>query len=297
MSLARACLAPFSVLAAVCVGLLAATGLYDAGRQVASIDALLTTLYGRALLGKVGLVLAVGVFGLLNMIALRPHLVDPLRRLLRLPAGWTPLPPTRMRSLLVVEAAFGVLLLAAVGLLTAAPPARGPAFAPAPEATPSFQSTSAEDLLVSLSVKPNRPGSNVFEARAVSTRRPAPGEIEQVKLRFTSSEGSVVSPPLEEVEPGRYRLGGDYLSSAGPWRIEALVERTGLQASQVGFDWTVASPVPPREVLVSDRPLEPLLLRAAGVLLLAFVLVAAAVLLVRRPPGSRRRGFGPGVAR
>jgi len=285
--LARACLAPFSLLAVASVGLLAATGLYYAGRQVASLDALLTTLYGQALLGKIGLVLAVGAIGLLNTLILRPHLADPLARLLRRPAGWTPLPPTRLRSLLLAEAAFGISVLATVGLLTAAPPARGPEFAPAPEAAPSFLSSSVNDLLVSLSVRPNRPGPNVFELRAVSTRRPEPAPIERVRLRFTSSQKNVVSPQLEQIEPGRYRLGGDYLSDAGPWRIEALVKRSGLGETRAGFDWSVAPSVAPRPVLVSNRLLEPILTKASAAVLFGLAAVLAWVLVARHPLRGR----------
>jgi len=284
--LARACLAPFSLLAAACVGLLAVTGLYYAGRQVASLDALLTTLYGRALLIKISLVLAVGAIGLLNTLILRPHLADPIARLLRRPAGWTPLPPTRLRSLLLAEAAFGISILAAVGLLTAAPPARGPEFAPAPEAAPAFRSGTVEDLVVSLSVKPNRPGPNVFELRAVSTRRPAPAPIERVRLRFTSSEKNVVSPQLEEIDPGRYRLGGDYLSDAGPWRIEALVERAGLDESRAAFDWAVSQSVAPKQVLVSNRPLEPVLTKASAAVLVGLAAAFGWLLITRLRGGA-----------
>jgi copper transport protein len=296
-ALARACLGPFSLLAVACVGLLAVTGLYYAGREVASLDALLTTLYGKSLLVKLGLVLAVGVLGLLTTLVLRPHLASPVARLLRRPAGWTPVAPTHLRSLLVAEAALGLAVLLLVGLLTASPPARGPEFAPAQTAPPSFRSTTVDDLLVSLSVKPNRPGANVFEVGAVSTRRPAPREIQSVRLVFTSGERTVVSKRLDEVKPGRYRLGGEYLNEAGPWRIEALVGHGGLQASQVSFDWTVESPVPPRPVLVSSRPLEPILTRAAALLLFCLAIACAWLLVLRLAPRDRRAPVDPPIIR
>jgi copper transport protein len=292
-ALARTCLAPFSALALGCVGLLAVTGLYYAGRQVASLDALLTTSYGQALLTKVGLMLVVGLVGLLNTSILRPQLAAPLARVLRRPDGWTPVPATRLRRLLLVEATFGVALLVVVGLLTATPPARGPEFAQAPEATPSFLSGSADDLLVSLSVKPNQPGENVFEVGAASTIRPAPAAIERVRLRFTGPQGSELSPPLTEVEPGRYRSSGSFLGESGAWSIEALIDRTGLGESRTGFDWAVAPPGPPKPAVVSRRPLGPILTGAAGLLLLIGAFAASSWLLVRQLPQRRRVTVDP----
>jgi copper transport protein len=272
-ALARACLAPFSVLAAGCVGLLVVTGLYYAGRQVASLDALLTTVYGQTLLGKLGLVLGVGAVGCLNALILRD--------------GWTPLSATRLPGLLAAEATLGVGLLLVVGLLTASPPARGPEFAQVPASTPSFRSGSADDLLVSVSVKPNRPGPNIFEVGAVSTRRPAPAAIDRVRLRFTGRQGSVTSPPLTEIEPGRYRSSGRYLYESGAWRIEALVDRAGLGERRARFEWAVAPSGNPQPVLVSRRPLEPILTRAAAVLFLGLVVTCAWYLLRRLPQGRR----------
>ncbi|MCB0162615.1 MAG: copper resistance protein CopC, partial [Anaerolineae bacterium] len=63
---------PFSRVAALSVGLLVATGLYSTGRQIASIDAMITTLYGQALLGKITLMLLVGAVGLLNSMLIHP---------------------------------------------------------------------------------------------------------------------------------------------------------------------------------------------------------------------------------
>ena len=102
------------------------TGLYYAGRQVASLDALLTTLYGKALLSQGRPHARRRRPRPAEHVTLRPQLAAPPARLLRRPDGWTPLPATRLRSLLVAEAALGLGLLVAVGVLTATPPARGP---------------------------------------------------------------------------------------------------------------------------------------------------------------------------
>ena len=275
-SLVRACLKRFSWLATLSFGLVAATGLYYAGRQVASPDALVTTLYGRTLLAKSGLVLAVGAFGLLNSMLLHPRLAAPVAKLLRRPRGWTLLSLSRLRGFVLAEVSLGLLVLLAAGLLTAGPPARGPKFAPAPKTAASEVTRSVDDLLVTMSVKPNRPGENVFDVFAVSTRRPPPAEIDQVTLRFSrpATGAEIVSGPLKEVEPGRYRLGGRYLSLQGSWQIGVLVRRSGFADRTAQFAWTVASPGSPRPVVISDRPLGPLLTRAAAVILLLVLLAA-----------------------
>jgi copper transport protein len=290
-ALARASLRPFGALAALSVGVLVATGLFYAGRQVASLDALVTTLYGQVLMTKTALVLAVGAVGLATAMLLRPSLAAPLTRLLGRPRGWTPVPARRLRTLLLAETGLGLAVLATAGFLAAAVPARGPEFAPAPDAAATFRSQTVDDLLVSVSVKPALPGPNVFEVLAASTRRPAPGPIERVSLRFTDPNGATVSAPMRELEPGRYRLGGAFLATAGAWHLAAVVERAGLEETVAGFEWPVVAAGPRRAVLVSDRPLEPVLTRAS-VAAFAALLVAVAWLALRRALPTRRPAPG-----
>jgi putative copper export protein len=108
------------------VGLLIASGFYSIGRQVTSLDAMLTTLYGRALIVKVALVLCVGAFGLPNSSMLHPRLSAPLARLPRRPSGWTPLSLKRLPALVIAESTLGLLVLLATGVMLASPPAHGP---------------------------------------------------------------------------------------------------------------------------------------------------------------------------
>jgi copper transport protein len=269
LTLARASLRRFGVLAALSVGVLGVTGLYYAGRQVASLDALLTTLYGQALLAKVGLLLVAGAFGLMNVMLLRRT-------------------GQRLRPLLVAEASVGLAVLAAAALLTATLPARGPEFATAARGLPtdirSSRSVAAKDVLVTLSARPNRRGPNVFHVIAASFRRPAPAEIRGVTLRFRRGARQTVSAPMVQVAPSNYRLAGDYLRAAGSWQIEVAVERGGAADVVAGFDWRAAPPAG-RPARVSDRPLGPFLVGASVVLGL-LVLVAAVVGLL---PSLRSR--------
>lgn len=274
--LARASVGPFSRLAALSVGLLVATGLYSTGRQVASLDALLGTLYGQTLLAKLGLLLGVGLLGLLNSLAVHPRLAAPLARRLGRPLGWTPLALRRLPRLVLLEAGLGLLVILATGVMTATPPARGPEFEVAAEEIPTALDQSVDDMLVTFSAKPNRPGQNMLTVRAVSTRRPPPAEVMRVILRFTflGQEMGRTSADAVEIEPGLYQIGGNHLSLAGAWQVQVVVRRKGIEDSLAQFDWVVAPPGPARPVFISRRPLEPSLTLAAGLLGLSLLLAA-----------------------
>jgi copper transport protein len=272
--LARTSLREFGGLAAVSVGVLVATGLYYAGQQVATLDALAATRYGQALTGKTALVLAVGSVGLTSAVLLHPRWIAPLARLLRRPAGWTPVAATRWRFLLVAEGALGLVVVAAAALLAASAPARGTAFDPPPEASPGFRSQPVDDLLVTLSVKPGLPGPNVFEVVAASTRRPPPAEIDRVSLRLTDARGATVSARMGRVEPARYRAAGEYLGTPGAWRLAVVVERGRLGPSVADFDWSVPGAASAGAADLFGRPLEPALTRASVAVFLLLALTA-----------------------
>lgn len=293
-SLARAGWGPFGLMAALSVGVLIVTGLYSTGREVASLDALLTTLYGRTLIVKMALVLVVGAFGMLNAAMLHPGLAAPLARLLRRPPGWTPLSLQRLPVLIMAELAGAILVLLATGVLASSPTANGPEFAPPqPEALPvTVPSQLIDDLLVTFEAKPNTPGQNIMLMQVASMRRPAPAEIMRVIVHFTflgQDIGTAVAD-AQEISPGLYQLAGNQLSLAGPWQIDVVVRRRGIEDSKARFQWTVPPPVVPRRpVVVSNRPLEPLLSPLAAILLacLAACAAAATVGRVRAPLGIR----------
>ena len=252
----------FGRVAAVSVGVLAATGLYTAGRQVASADALITTLHGQTLIVKQALLAAVGTLALLVATALVPRLAG---RRARRPA------PRRLRALLAAEAAAGLAILLAAALMSSSQPARGPRVERAVPARSWFTRTEG-DLLVTLKVTPNRAGRNTFTVIAASSQRPRPSPLSGVELRVAGR------PPaaMAEVAPGRFHLAGDQLSTAGRSSVEVAVRGRGAPDRAVGFDWTVAAPGLPGRTIVSDRPLEPLMTAAAALIVLVGVTGGAA---------------------
>ncbi len=64
----------FGRFAVVAVGLTFTTGVFNTAGLVSSSGALLTSLYGKTLMVKVGLVLVVGLFGIGNSLVLHPGL-------------------------------------------------------------------------------------------------------------------------------------------------------------------------------------------------------------------------------
>jgi copper transport protein len=251
--LVRAIRRPFAWAAGFSVLALAVTGLYAAGAQVASVDALLETFYGRTLIAKTALVLAAGGFGLGNALLLRRGAAS--------------------GRLLLAEAAAGVEIMLAAALLAASSPPRGPEFrAPSAAPTPLVVRT-VGDVLVTATVRPNRPGANLVSVAAVSTRRPPPAPIDRVLLRR-----STALVALRPVAPGRWS-GGVAFEQEGRRELAVVVERGGRRLT-AAFPWSVAAPDPARPVVVSARRLAPLLDGAA----LALLLAAAAAIAVRRRP-------------
>lgn len=267
---------PFGRWAALSVGLLAATGLYSLGRQVASPDALLTTLYGQALMAKVGLVLAMGTLGLVNSMRLHPPLAAPLARWLRRPQGWRPASLLRLPRSVLLEVSLGIMVLLLVGVVTSLAPARGPAFTPPSGVNVGSLTQNVDDLVINFSVKPNQPGQNVFTLRVASQRRPPPAEVLRVILRFTylEQEMGTTTADAQPIEPGLYRLGGGYFSLAGRWQVEVAVRRRGMEDSLARFEWVVPPAGEARPALISNRAWEAWL-APAGILLLLLVLALA----------------------
>jgi copper transport protein len=272
--LTRATWSPFSVVALLSVGTLFATGLYATGEQVASLDAMLTTPYGRLLIGKILLFLLVGFFGLINSMLLHPHVFAPLWRLLRRPAGWTPLALSRMPVVTVAEASIGVVVLFIVGYLVANPTANGPEYRYAGSQQPSPVTQTAGDLSISFSAQPNMPGANTFTMQVAGSKGAASANIARVILRFKYQGASMGETTADafQTEPGVYQLQGDQFSMVGPWGVDVVVRRLGIPDSTVHFNWVV----PPMEQtkLVSNADWQPVL-TTLGVIVLVILLLSA----------------------
>jgi len=296
---ARAMLRRFGILAAGSLLVMAFTGLLAMGQLVATPDALLTSGYGQVLLLKVALAACVGILGLLNLLGLRASPGRPAARLVPRRAGvWL-----RRRDVVPtvrLEALGAIAVVAVVALLGATPPARGPAFDPIPASAlyPSINGT-ADDLLITMEIRPNRPGPNFVSIGVFDTRRPAPAPISEVTLVLVGPGGSnelrITTRPTDD---GRYDAGGDWLDQPGEWHIAVLVGRAGMSVARLGVPWVVypsSMPTTARQIILSDRPLAGIAAAVVVFMLAAVALVLGGVIagrVMRRRSGGRSTSAG-----
>ncbi len=280
----------FGFVAAASLGAIVVTGLFATGQLVASIDALFLSPYGQVLIVKLGLVLIVAILGLRNALTTHPGLRGAIEgRLPARAAGW--LSDRRPARSIAAEMIVAVAVFAAVAVLGVTPPARGPDYDPIPAAArPTTASGQADDLLVLVNVRPNRPGRNFVTIGIHDTRRPAPAPIGEVRVAVVPPDGAGDASELvaRPIGNGRYELAGDSITAPGDWSIKLTIDRPGLPPARLTTPWTVvpsAVPVTPRRIVVSDEPLAPILTAAAllGTILLAAVLAYAGYRRARVP--------------
>jgi copper transport protein len=287
-TLAWAILRRFGALAAAALAALLISGLFMIGQQVASLDALLTTLYGRTLLIKLALALGVALLGLRHAAALHPRVAAALWRLRPHPSSrGQPRPKGQGVYLHTVrlEALGGLALLLLAAALGATQPARGPEFDPPATAITPSMTTNTDDLVVTFAMKPNQPGRNFISLGVFNTRRPAPAPLDRVTVRL-QAPGDIAADALltaESVGNGRYQIAGGYLNMAGDWRANVMVSRPGMPDTIATFTWAVPPPIPqPRPLLISNRPLASILSLGSIICMLALGVATAAYLGRRR---------------
>jgi copper transport protein len=264
----------FGRFAAVAVGLTLATGLFNASGLVASFSALTGSPYGQSLELKAGLILAAGLTGLANSLALHPRLGAAFRRRLHLGWGWKGFDRAHLPLTITLEAVVGLAIFAMAGLAASNAPANSPEYRYVGIEQPDSLAQKADDLQVSLSVLPNQPGQNIIDIHAVSSSSPPPADILRVIVRITYLGEALGTQSVDAdlVEPGLYRLGGNYLSLPGPWKMDVVVRRKGINDSIASFSWNVVPDV--GSPLGIDFSLQTPLYIGAGLLLLITLYLA-----------------------
>jgi copper transport protein len=253
----------FGPYAAVGLAALTVTGLLLSGSQVASLTALFSTPYGLVLSAKVVGAAMVALVGLRHA-------------LLTLRGSWSRSVPARvprfLQLSLTVEGAGAVGLVLLAAALGSSAPARGPQFEP-PAAPPTTLTTVQRNTLVaSVSVKPNRAGSNLLSVHVIESRRPPPAPI--VAVGFIVQKVGAASEPqtLSTTRSGDRFDAGTVAMAAGDLRLTVVVHRDGLADTIIDVPWRVNSP-PIRQapVVISSQPLAP----TVNLLALLFTLVTA----------------------
>jgi copper transport protein len=273
----------FGVVGAGCLATMTLTGLLLASGGVASVDALIVSVYGRFVLAKLvatgALVLAAAVTAMLVHPELTPGPVRMLTRRWRRPS---------LRVALLAEAGMLVLLVALGSAVSASRPAVGTEWQPTSSVVP-LRSGQVEDLVETVTVSPNRPGRNFVTVDVYDTRRPSPGPVQRVQVLATSPDGRQVPLVAQPQGDGRWLAVTDGLDTAGDWHLRVVAVRADLPDAAATYPWAVQDPgARLSRTLVSSRGLAPVV-DGLVVALLAVLLAGGWAVVVRR---RRRRQSG-----
>ena len=206
----------FSALALISVAALAMTGLYSAVLRIGALDALWNTLYGRALLVKILIALAMIGLGAFHLLIVTPHIrQDAAARPVTSP--W----PHRFRRSVTGEVVLGVALVLSVGVFTSLPPARSTT-----SASDLSAADDVDDLHIALDIAPGRVGINTFAIDLTSNGQVV-DNVKTVEARFTPAEGNVAPSQAQFIGQGNgaYVIKGAYLSLPDTWQVQIVVRR------------------------------------------------------------------------
>lgn len=269
----------FTPIAAVSAGLLLASGLYMAGRQVPELSALRSTLYGVAVTGKtiaLGAVLAVAA---LTTLVVNPRIAGHLAVRVGRDAEWTPVPRARFPRLVMSELAILTVALALAAVMTSAPSARTRIEASAVSAP---KTATVDGLFVTFEEVTAGAGDSRVIVRARGVTRPQPGPVVAADVLLVGPDKSTRKIELRKIEEGRFE-GATPSPTPGDWQAWVALRRPGVHDAIAELNWTVASSTDD-----APTPLERVATRLAALVALGVGGLVAAWLLLRR----RRRGSG-----
>ncbi len=201
----------FSTLALAMVALVMATGLIQAYVYVRHLGDLLSTGYGRAVLAKLLLLLAVIAIAAYNRRAVIPR----LRRVAEL-GGAPGLPGVLLRRALRGEAALLAVVIGVTAALASYPP---PVSA---QSGPFATTTQLGPTTLELDVDPARVGANqihvyFFDAKTGAPYKPA----KELTVTATLPEKEIGPLPLtvQNASPGHYIVQSALLNAPGDWQL------------------------------------------------------------------------------
>ena len=219
----------FSAAAALSVIVLIITGVYSAWAQVTEFAAL-DTPYGTALIAKVAVITVLLLIAAVNLIWVRPRLRGSSNA-----AGW-------LRRTVIAEVALAVMVILAVGFLTALEPARQVAsrVLALQQQELTFSET-IEGTEVTLTVEPARVGANTFTARLADRFGNPIDDATDVRLRvsYHKADFGEESVPMVNIGGGGYVLSDTTMSVAGAYQAELLVQRPDAFDARTAFHFEI----------------------------------------------------------
>lgn len=254
-----AALRRFSPLAAACLFIVVATGVFSASLWVRPAS-LVASSYGLSLLVKVALVAALIGVGALHHAALNPQRFERWAGWVDRLGGW--------RRTLRIEAAFGVLALVGAGWLTATPVPVPPDALIA--VAPLTAEQTVDGLTMSLSISPGGPGINTYDATV--TRGGVPVTGARVTIQAASPERDMRAPwsAFEPLDNGGYATVNADIDRDGVWWTLIDVATPDGETARAAFTFDVTSDA----TIEAAIPLNP---AQAGALVLAIAALIAAL--------------------
>ncbi|MBZ0318121.1 MAG: copper resistance protein CopC [Anaerolineae bacterium] len=231
----------FSNMARVTVMALIITGSYAAWLQVGSVDGLLDTQYGQALLVKLLLILPLlGIAGF--------NLIWTQRGLQQGQKIWA----GRLQGLVGLEIALVCGILIVVGVMTAIAPARGvielreaqASVQTEPPPNPIAETQTVDGMNIELDIRPGYVGGNTFAIHLTDLSGSPIEDASLIRLRFENQAenlgGSELNPTYQG--DGVYRASGSNLSTPGDWQIRVNIQRPNVYDTVVDFNPQVNLP-------------------------------------------------------
>ncbi|MGH2460222.1 MAG: CopD family protein, partial [Chloroflexota bacterium] len=230
----------FAVVAGISLAALGATGLIEALFHVGTLDNLIDTGYGQALLVKILIILPLVAIAAINHFVIRPGFLVGRRKPTAVSRARARDAAGLLKWTVRIEALLAVAVIAAAGVMTSLSPAQQ--FGTA-SAGPLTLSAPAGDLQTTLTVTPGRPGPNqsVVDVRDASGQVAA--NVQQVSLRFTylDSDLGVTQTVLSPSGAGRFTGQTSDLAVAGRWQTEVTVRRPGKDDATAEFGFAVTA--------------------------------------------------------
>jgi uncharacterized membrane protein len=233
----------FSLWATIGLAVVALTGVVRAAVELGSLDALLTTDYGRLIIAKVALLGGLVGLGAINHFRNVPRSATNLGGL------------RRVGSVEIVVASLAVL---AASILVNIPPpvdtAAASTVTPTPSAPPALVVEGhdyATTVKLHLTISPGTAGPNAFRATVVDYDTAKPVAASSIELRFTYPARPDVGTSTLTLAPagdGAFAGSGSNLSLGGQWSVTALVDEP---AAPVEVPLAVTVPTPQQQVDVN----------------------------------------------
>ena len=257
----------FSVVAALSVAVLVVTGLFNSWAQVTVLPAMGTP-YGLTLLVKVVLVVALLLFGAMNLLWVRPAIREKGERVV-----W-------LKRFVNAEVVLAVLVLGSVAVLTSLEPARQVASrqgigAPPP---PVFRDTD-EGTIMSLSVEPRQVGANSLTV-SLEDRLGNPitnASDVRLRMRYLDSDLGDETASAIAAGDGSYLLEGAQFSIAGAWQVELLVTRPDAFDGRTAFRFEIDTGGASSSTAISPSPGMANALLGGGLVLLGVLFMVTAL--------------------